>query len=122
MAKTTDEKLDMLLEGMAFMRQELTEVKNDVSSLKSDVSSLKQDVADIKNEQSDMNKRLTRVEETVTRIENVHGDKLAALFDGHSQNKEQLEKISHKIDDLSDKVDKHDIKIQVIEGGKYKAQ
>lgn len=44
--------------------------------------------------------------------------KLEALFDGYKQNTENLKEILNRIDEVSDKVDNHDIKIQVIEGGK----
>lgn len=54
----------------------------------------------------------------VLRIENDHGRKLDALFDGYKQTYEKLEVIENKVDDLSEKVDRHDIKIQVIEGGR----
>ena len=54
----------------------------------------------------------------VLRIEHDHGQKLEALFDGYKQSYEKLEVIDNKVDDLSEKVDKHDIKIQVIEGGR----
>ena len=54
----------------------------------------------------------------VLRIENEHGNKLEALFDGYKQTYEKLDVIEDKLDTLSEKVDRHDIKIQVIEGGR----
>jgi predicted RNase H-like nuclease (RuvC/YqgF family) len=54
----------------------------------------------------------------VLRIENEHGKKLEALFDGYQQTYEKLDVIEQKLDDLSEKVDRHDIRIQVIEGGR----
>ena len=53
----------------------------------------------------------------VLRIEHDHGQKLEALLDGYKQTYEKLEAIEEKVDNLSGKVDQHDIKIQVIEGG-----
>ena len=41
--------------------------------------------------------RLTRVENTVTRIEHDHGRKLDALFDGHKQNADRLDRIENEV-------------------------
>ena len=54
----------------------------------------------------------------IARIEYEHCSKLEALFDGYKQTYEKLDVIEAKLDTLSDKVDRHDIKIQVIEGGR----
>jgi len=54
----------------------------------------------------------------IARIEQEHGSKLEAALDGYKQAYEKLEIIENKVDILSDKVDRHDIKIQVIEGGR----
>lgn len=54
----------------------------------------------------------------IARIEYEHGRKLEATLDGYKQVYEKLEVIEDKVDTLSEKVDRHDIKIQVIEGGR----
>ena len=54
----------------------------------------------------------------IARIEHEHGSKLEAAFDGYRQACENLEIIERKVDILNDKVGRHDIKIQVMEGGR----
>ena len=41
-----------------------------------------------------------------------------ALFDGYKQTYEKLETIEEKMDELSAKVEKQDVEIKVIKGGK----
>ena len=53
----------------------------------------------------------------IARIEHEHGSKLEAALDGYKQTYEKLETVESKLDALSEKVDRHDIKIQVIKGG-----
>lgn len=64
------------------------------------------------------NKKLDKLHEDVLCMEQDHGSKLQALFDGYKQTYEKLEVVEDKLDTLSEKVDRHDIKIQVIEGGR----
>ena len=61
---------------------------------------------------------ITSLKQGMLRIEQNHGRKLEALFDGYKQVYEKLETVEKKVDNLSDKVDRHDIRIQVIEGGR----
>ena len=70
------------------------------------------------------NTRLDKVEGSIKTLGNQvtsleHGLKkdISVLYDGYKQTYEKLEVIEDKVDTLSEKVDKHDIKIQVIEGG-----
>lgn len=62
--------------------------------------------------------RLHRLENGQFRLENELMETKKTLYDGYIQNSEAISRIETKLDELSDKVDKHDIKIQVIEGGK----
>ena len=62
--------------------------------------------------------KLDGLKKDVLRIENDHGKKLEALFDGYKKHERQLDTIEQKVDDISEKVDRHDIKIQVIERGR----
>jgi len=64
------------------------------------------------------NKKLDKLHEDVLRMEQDHGGKLQVLFDGYMQHDRKLYVIEQKLDALADKVDRHDIKIQVIEGGR----
>lgn len=62
--------------------------------------------------------RLDKIEKAVTNLEYEFKETKKTLYDGYIQNAEGIKRIEIKLDEISDKVDKHDIKIQVIEGGK----
>ena len=53
---------------------------------------------------SSVNDRLDKVENTITNIEHNHGQKLEALFDGYTQNSQQLDSIDEKLDTLQKSV------------------
>jgi hypothetical protein len=57
----------------------------------------------------------------VIRLENKLDNHSKALFDGYHQMYEKLEVVDDKLDALREKVDRHDIKIRVIEGGRKQA-
>ena len=92
---------DISFEYLTMIYSELTEFRKETMEFRKET---KEDIKGLKND--------------VLRIENDHGRKLEALFDGYKQTYEKLEVIDNKVDDLSEKVDKQDIKIQVIEGGR----
>ena len=54
----------------------------------------------------------------IIRLENKLDNNSKALFDGYTQNNDRLDRIDEKLEDLSEKIDSHDIKIQVIEGAR----
>ncbi len=62
--------------------------------------------------------KLDDLKKDVLRIENDRGKKLEALFDGYKQHERMLDTIEQKVDNISEKVERHDIKIQVIEVGR----
>jgi len=72
---------------------------------------IESDISDIK---TDIKKLGTKIDGPIT-------EKIESLQDGYKVTYEKLNDIEKKLDTLSDKVDKHDIKIQVIEGGKKKS-
>ncbi len=82
-----------------------------------DLQETKSDVKEIKQEQIKTNARLSRLE---IKVEHEISNKIDALFEFRDEAMQRFDRIEGKIDDLSEKVDKHEIKIQVIEGGKKK--
>jgi hypothetical protein len=54
----------------------------------------------------------------VTEFETMLKDNTKTLFDGCKQTYEKLETLEKKIDDISAKVDKQEVEIKVIKGGK----
>ncbi len=89
-----DEKVFNLLEKVYI---ELQEVKGEVQGVKSEVREVKNDMI---------------------QFEQKMGEKIEGLFDGYKQNTEALKALQGSVERLEEKVDRHDIKIQVIEGGK----
>jgi DNA-binding ferritin-like protein len=67
---------------------------------------------------SDVNERLEKLEKGQVRLENELKDTKKTLYDGYIQNAEAIKRLESKIDEVSEKVDRHDMKIQVIEGGR----
>lgn len=82
----------------------------DFLETKEDIKGIKQDVGILKVGQKKLE----------INMENEISNKVKMLFEGQKGINEHLEKIENKLDEVSEKVDKHDIKIQVIEGGKRK--
>lgn len=54
----------------------------------------------------------------IVRIENKLDNDSKALFDGYTQTFEKLIAVEKKVDDISSKVEKQDVEITVIKGGK----
>ena len=92
---------DKTFELLTKLYSEFTEFREDMNSFRKET---KEDIRSLKN--------------NVLRIEQEHGKKLNALFDGYKQTYEKLETVESKLDALSDKVERHDIKIQVIDEGR----
>jgi tetrahydromethanopterin S-methyltransferase subunit G len=75
------------------------------------------------NEKFDqVNQRFDKVDSRLTKIESTMENDIIPdiklALQGYHDTNEKLTTIDEKIDNLADKVDRHDIKIQVIEGGK----
>ena len=71
------------------------------------------------------NKRLDTIEDgqkklvnDVIRLENKVDNNSKALFDGYNQTYEKLVTIENKVDDMSSKLEKQEVEIKVIKGGK----
>ncbi|OPZ94447.1 MAG: hypothetical protein BWY74_00571 [Firmicutes bacterium ADurb.Bin419] len=92
---------DRAFELLERMYSEFTEFRKETNAR---FDSIESQVKDLKND--------------VLRIDNDHGKKLEALFDGYKQHETMLDTIEQKVDNISEKVERHDIKIQVIEGGR----
>jgi septal ring factor EnvC (AmiA/AmiB activator) len=97
MFKMTDrELLEVILEKIGGMDARLTGVetnmatKAELAEVKTELSSVKTDIAEVKTE-------LSSVKAIVIKIEHDHGQKLGALFDGHAQNSEKLDRIEAEI-------------------------
>lgn len=94
----SDEKLLELLEKM------FGDIKEGISAMD---KSLQQ-----------INSRLEKLEGSQLKLENELENSKKTLYDAYIQNAEAIKGLDERVHELSDKVDKHAIKIQVIEGGK----
>ncbi|AOY78258.1 hypothetical protein BJL90_06200 [Clostridium formicaceticum] len=101
---------------------ELQGVKGEVGGLKSEVEDFKSEVEDLKSEVKENSQRLTGVETRLTKletkVENEVVTKINSLFDGYLQNTEAINRVEGKVDHLTEKVEKQELEIRVIKGGK----
>ncbi|WP_066496936.1 hypothetical protein [Abyssisolibacter fermentans] len=89
-------------------RTELTDFKQDVNN---EFKSIRHEIKDVKND-------LKRID---IKIENDICPKIDSLFDGYKQNTETLDRLENKVDNLSEKVEKHEVEIRVIKNNNIKA-
>ena len=99
---------DKMFELMIKMYSEFTEfrkeTKSDINGLKDDVNGLKDDVNGLKGD--------------VVRIEYKLDTNSKALFDGYSQTYEKVVSVEKAVNELASKVEKQEVEIKVIKGGK----
>lgn len=60
------------------------------------------------------NDKFKEINGNIIKLENDHGQKLNALFDGYKQSIEGIKEINEKLDKLTDRVEKQEIKLQVL--------
>lgn len=80
------------------------EMQDGFKEIRADIKELKTDVNDLKNGQLLLEDKLEDTRKT--------------LFDGYTQNSEQLNEIKSVLKDLSEKVEKQEVEIKVIKGRK----
>ena len=66
----------------------------------------------------EISSRLKSLEDSQLKLENEMENSKKTLYDAYIQNAEAIKGLDERVQEISDKVDKHAIKIQVIEGGK----
>ena len=79
---------------------------------------IKQGILVMDKNLQEMNTKLEKLENSQLGLENEMGNTRKTLFDAYIQNAEAIKGLDERVQELSDKVEKHAIKIQVIEGGK----
>jgi archaellum component FlaC len=78
-------------------RELLELIATQVGNLTQDVGDLKKGQANLEKKVDSMEKKVDAIDKTVIRIENEHGNKLTALFDGHKQNADKLDRIEKEV-------------------------
>ncbi len=102
---------DKMFELVTKMYDEFSEFRKDMNEFKKDMIEFKEDMNEFRKE---TNKEIRGLKNDVIRFEN----KLDAVFDGYKQTFEKLMVVEKKVDDISAKVEKQDVEITVIKGGK----
>ena len=67
-----------------------------------------------------LEKEVKQNSKDILRLETVTTEKFGALFDAQKMTNERLDRIETKLDRFCDKVEDHEIRLQVIDGGKNK--
>ena len=99
-----DKTFELLTKMYGEFTNRFDDVGKDIKGLTNDVNGLKDDAKSLKND--------------IIRIENKLDTNSKALFNGYSQTYEKLLEVEKKVDGLSDKVEKQEIEIKVIKGGR----
>lgn len=86
----------------------VTKMYNEFSEFRKDMNEFKKDMNEFRKE----------TKKDIIRLENIVDTNSKALFDGYKQTFEKLTVVEKKVDDLSAKVEKQDVEITVIKGGK----
>ncbi len=73
---------------------------------------------EVRGEIEEVRKEVKEVKHNVVRLEDKIDNHLKALYDGYKQNTEKLCKLGVQINELCKKVERHEVEIRVIKGGK----
>src|ERR1035437_2282962 len=112
-----NDKIDKLYDLVEKVYIELQDTKKDLGGR---ISSLDNRVSGLDNRVSNLEREVKKNSNHIIRMENEMSNKFGILFDCQKSNDEHFRKIENTLESISAKIDKHDIKIQVIEGGKKK--
>ncbi len=96
-----DEKIFNLLEKMYI---EVQDIKTNMTKMESNMTK--------------MGGNITKIESNMTRMENDLKKDISALYDGYVQNTEQINRVNSKLDQLIDKVENQEIRLQVLKTAK----
>ena len=130
--KNFENKMDTRLSKIEKEVAQIPEMKSDISTMKSDILKMKDDISGLKREVSqisEMKKNMAKMQkeiveikhdvrkisQSVAVIEVEHGDKLKALFDAFSSNREDIERNKKSIEKLKNLYQLHDDKIYSLE-------
>ena len=123
--KNFENKMDTRLSKIEKEVAQIPEMKSDILKMKDDISKLKKEVSQIpgmKKNMAKMQKEIVeikhdvrKISQSVAVIEVEHGDKLKALFDAFSSNREDIERNKKSIEKLKNLYQLHDDKIYSLE-------
>ena len=123
--KNFENKMDTRLSKIEKEVAQIPEMKSDILKMKDDISGLKREVSQIpemKKNMAKMQKEIVeikhdvrKISQSVAVIEVEHGEKLKALFDAFSSNREDIERNKKSIEKLKKLYQLHDDKIYSLE-------
>ena len=123
--KNFENKMDTRLSKIEKEVAQIPEMKSDILKMKDDISGLKREVSQIpemKKNMAKMQKEIVeikhdvrKISQSVAVIEVEHGDKLKALFDAFSSNREDIERNKKSIEKLKKLYQLHNDKIYSLE-------
>ncbi len=99
-----EETLKLILVKLVGMDNKMTGMENKMTTMDTKMSGMESKIKNLNGH--------------VLRIENENGKKLNALFDGYKQSYEKLTEHDKRFDDIESKLEKQDVEIRVIKGGK----
>ncbi len=103
---------DKLFDLMSKMYSELT---GKIDGLQNKMLEFKEDT----NKQFDsLNQKVDNLSNQLTRLEHEVKNDISSLYDGYKLTYEKLTTLEEKVDDISTKVDKQEIELRVVKGGK----
>ena len=105
-----DKTFELLEKMYSDFSKKFEKIESDISGVKTDITGMKTDISGMK---TDIRKIGVKIEGPITEM-------LVSLQDGYKVTYEKLTDVEKKLETLSNKVDEHDIKIEVFEGGKKK--
>ena len=98
--------------GFANIRKEMQdEFSNVRKEMQGEFSNVRKEMQD---EFSNVHKEIDGTNQRLVSLENKLASNLKALYDGYNQNTQSINRLEKKIDELTEKVDRHDIEIKVI--------
>lgn len=91
----------------------LTKMYSEFSDFRKDMTGFKEDMTDFKH---DITKEVKTIGNQVTKLEYELKNDIKVLYDGYRQTYEKLQTVESKVDDISQSLEAHDIRLKVLEG------
>jgi len=107
------QRIDSFSQRIDSSSQKIDFLSQEVGSLSEKVGPLSGKVDSLSGKVDFLSERMDSLEKQVTSIENDHGEKLAALLDGHKLHTEILERHTTQLERIESKIESHDIQISV---------
>ena len=116
------EKLFIEVKGVKssqeILSNEVQGIKNGQEILSNEVQGISNEVQGIKSGQEILSNEVQGISNQMVRFENGMKEDIKALYDGYKQTYELVKENNQKLTELEKKVEKQEVEIKVIKGGK----